>query len=222
MASKKSLHRSSFTRVTLLTIGFVLALCSVGCAGGNGSVPAGVGATNQQPTNSVPTDSGSSGATSSAPHSPTELPECPALFTPVGIALLEADRLVSTPVEPGPGGLADFERIPAGFRTIAIANDSVTCSFILPASERGMVISVVRVSAADRLNIVTALTAGPYDPIVSSSLDSAAEGFGQTVLGDYPYTEAHVLAEDLWVSCFDYYGQAAATYAVDATAGALS
>jgi len=79
-----------------------------------------------------------------------------------------------------------------------------------------MVLSIVRVSAAERATIVATLGGGGYSAIDVGSPVGDHSGFQRTVPGDYPYTEAHALFADIWVSCFDYFGQSATVYALDA------
>jgi hypothetical protein len=204
-------------RITALT---VILLCTLtGCSGGGEPADSATNAAISPSTTSTasPVPSSDDATTTAVPETPTELPSCDAVFTAAGFAIIAANSLTSNPVDPAPGGLGDFDRIIPPLRAIATGNESVTCSFILPASERGMVIAIVRIAPADRAAIVAGLAGAGYSTIASGTLNPGDNGFSLTVTGDYPFTEAHVLSHDTWVSCFDYFGQAATNYAIDAT-----
>ncbi len=208
-------HGAAFAMVTVTVILFTLVCCAGGSL--NGTTDAA-----SSPSTASPVPSPDNATTTATPRAPTDLPRCESIFSAAGFAVVAENGLTATPVDPAPGGLSDFDRIIPTLRAIATSNDSVTCSFILPASERGMVISVVRITPADSAAIVAGLAGAGYAALASGALNAGDSGFTHTVSGEYPYTEAHVLSRDTWVSCFDYFGQAATNYALDSTASIAS
>ena len=167
------------------------------------SGPGGSGAT-------TPAVSPTPGATES-PVTPTPaelvLPGCEDLFSESTKEGLTAEGLepMGDVSAPGQGGYGASD---PSFQALIEAGESVSCTWVLPGSERGLSTSV------------TILSATAADTVAAELL---ATGFTQTrdvysmeTGGEFPHTEAHALYEDFWVSTVDSFGTSASSYTEDA------
>lgn len=132
------------------------------------------------------------------------LPTCDELFTPAQVLELMGDgmELIGDATTPESNG--GFGTSVAELQAIGRAGGSLNCTWVLPASERGLTVSLMVIDASQLAHI-------------NEALDTVGAGTtpvgGGTVIrsfideGDYPFTEAHGLTEVVWVGALDGFGQ---------------
>lgn len=175
-------------------------LLLAGCGGGSSETgPTDIGTS--PPASPPPTESES-------PETPLTLPSCTDLFTEAQVIALMGDSMdalgdVSAP-DAGGYGTSRFE-----LQVLLEERDALNCTWILPASERGLTVSMAIIPEADVATIGGALAAVGA---TASSGSYAIHSFDESVETDpsaleYPYTEAHLIEPGLWVSALDNFGE---------------
>jgi len=138
-------------------------------------------------------------------------PSCDDLFPDSTEAALTAEGLepLGDTSGPGQGGYGASD---PSLQAMIEANESVSCTWVLPGSERGLSTSVTIVSEADSEAVAAALLAAGFTltPGAVGDYYSAESG------GEFPHTETHALYEDFWVATLDSFGTSAALYTEDA------
>jgi hypothetical protein len=169
------------------------------------------------PTETVAETPESSSPAPTAESAPSStLPACDSIFTPAGFALVSSENLQWTDVASGSEsdpGLALFD---SSLEPALIDNESISCSFILPASERGMSVYAILMSDSDTAIVVSFFTGAGYT--VSAPATGAGTIYSIVDEGEYPFTEAHLVRDDILVSSFDSFGLKATDYVADASA----
>jgi hypothetical protein len=175
----------------------------------------------------APSGEGESGATTPAASPTTEVSESPVTSTPAELVLPGCEDLFSESTEealtaeglepmgdvsaPGQGGYGASD--PA-LQALIEAGENVSCTWLLPGSERGLSTSVTMLSAADADTVAAELLA--------SGFTQAGEVYSMETGGEFPRTEAHALHEDFWVSTVDSFGTSASSYTEDALSTVIS
>ena len=129
------------------------------------------------------------------------LPTCEELYTPDEVLMLMGEFMELNPPE-NTGGGSSFPELVA----LLAADGTLRCTWILPASERGLTVSVRASDAASDAAVTAALTAagstgtsaGGDSIIYAISADETPEKSA--------FTEAHFLASGLWVAAYDLFG----------------
>ncbi len=131
------------------------------------------------------------------------LPSCEDLFPESTEAALTAEGLepLGDTSGPGQGGYGAPE---ASLQAVIEANESVSCTWVLPGSERGLSTSVTIVSDADSEAVAAALLAAGF-----AQTSAVGDYYRMESGGEYPHTETHALYEDFWVATLDSFGTAA-------------
>jgi hypothetical protein len=157
---------------------------------------------------------------SPSPDPPSEtvvisaLPNCAEIFSPAMLLVLGGENLQS--VTGIPGSNPDLARYDASLEPVLMGKEQVTCDFVLPVTERGMSMNIFLVSDVDQSQVESFFAAAGYS--VASPVTGVGTIYSFEHDGDYPFTEAHLIRDDLMVSSFDYFGVAAIDYVTDASA----
>jgi hypothetical protein len=134
------------------------------------------------------------------------LPSCDALFTPEEVATLMGDHmeLIGDVSAPGMGGYGAGD--PA-LQAVLETGPSVNCTWILPASERGLTVSVMEASIETQELVRTLMAAvgSTGTPTGGESIIYGYERLESEETG--AFTEAHYLSPEIWVSAHDGNGQ---------------
>lgn len=150
--------------------------------------------------------------------------ESPAAPTPAELVLPGCDELFSESIEgalaaeglepmgevnaPGQGGYGASD---PSLQALIEADQSVSCTWALPGSERGLSTSVTILSATEADTVAAELVASGFTrSTATGDLYSIETG------GEFPRTEAHELFEDFWVATVDSFGTSASLYTEDA------
>lgn len=138
------------------------------------------------------------------------LPSCEDLFQDSTEAALTAEGLepLSDTSGPGQGGYGASD---PSLQAMIEANESVSCTWVLPGSERGLSTSVTIVSDADSEAVAAALLAAGF-----THAGAVGDHYSMESGGEYPHTETHALYEDFWVATLDSFGTDASLYTEDA------
>ena len=182
-------------RLTTATVALATTLVLSGC------LPApGAGG----PTAAPETPSASPSAPEPTPApGPISLPGCAELYTADQVALLiGADlELIGDATHPeSDGGYGtSFPALATELRD----GDSVNCTWILPASERGLTVSFMVVTSAQRDAVTAVLTSAG---IAATPVGGDFSIYAFADDGEYPFTEAHGLGGELWVCAQDGFG----------------
>lgn len=138
---------------------------------------------------------------------PVTLPDCDTIYSPAMVAALTAEsRTNEGDVSAlGPGGLGSFDE---GIQAILSAVDeSVHCTWILPASESGSTTSIALLDDATRTALVAALATAGFTASTTASGDlytiAVEKEFGS-------YTESHLLTAEVWFASAYAHGDAEA------------
>jgi len=146
---------------------------------------------------------------SESPATPVELvlPGCDDLFSESTEGALAAEGLepMGDVSAPGQGGYGASD--PA-LQALIEADESVSCTWVLPGSERGLSTSVTILSATEADTVAAEL--------VASGFTQTGDVYSLATGGEFPRTEAHALHEDFWVSTVDSFGTNAPSYTEDA------
>lgn len=160
----------------------------------------------------TPTASPSTPEASESPAAPEELvlPSCDDLFQDSTEAALTAGGLepLGDTSGPGQGGYGASD---PSFQAMIEANESVSCTWVLPGSERGLSTSVTIVSDSDSEAVAAALLAAGF-----THTSAVGDYYSMESGGEYPHTETHALYEDFWVATLDSFGTDASLYTEDA------
>ncbi len=144
-------------------------------------------------------------ASPSADFDPTTealvLPSCADLYTADQVTALMGEFMALNP----PGGDGGGSRFP-NLRSLLDAEGTLNCTWVLPASERGLTVSVraadTESDGAVRATLMAAGSAG-----TSTGGDSIIFAVAADETPDFiPYSEAHYLAGGVWVAVFDGFG----------------
>ena len=158
------------------------------------------------------TPSPSTPEASESPAVPEELvlPSCEDLFQDPTEAALTAEGLepLGDTSGPGQGGYGASD---PSLQAMIEANESVSCTWVLPGSERGLSTSVTIVSDADSEAVAAALLAAGF-----THASAVGDHYSMESGGEYPHTETHALYEDFWVATLDSFGTDASLYTEDA------
>jgi len=164
------------------------------------------------PGESSPTPSPSAPEASESPAAPEELvlPSCDDLFQDSTEAALTAEGLepLGDTSGPGQGGYGASD---PSLQAKIEANESVSSTWVLPGSERGLSTSVTIVSASDSEAVAAALLAAGF-----THTSAVGDYYSMESGGEYPHTETHALYEDFWVATLDSFGTDAPLYTEDA------
>jgi hypothetical protein len=193
-----------------LSAGIAIALV-IGLSGCVGAEP-----TTAEPPAESPVASTS--VPSVAPEAVSILPECDAAFTSVGFAVIRSENLEWTDVVSGSESDPGLSLLDSRLEPALGNNARTSCSFTLPAAERGMSLYVILMSESDSTATATANFFESNGYTVSSPATGGGTIFSLVVEGDYPFTEARLIRDDLLVSSFDSLGTAAIDYVTDASA----
>jgi hypothetical protein len=131
---------------------------------------------------------------------PLVLPVCEGIYTAAQQELLMGPHLeLSSPSGSG----TNIDELD----TLISANGGLSCTWILPASERGLSVSITTISETDRATVESTLGTAGFTSTPLSGTDvryEFSEGFdGEASEDVYPYTEAHWLLNGAWVSVWD-------------------
>lgn len=187
------MRRSSISRVTAaLALAFV-AVTTAGCA-----------PTPEPVESATPTASTSTSASpSSTPTSePLALPDCLSIYSPALVASLTAEGREPLPdLDAGLGGTLD----PAVRLVLDGLAESVSCGWILPASESGSTTTIAVIDASARAALEAAFAASGF---------TASTALGGTLYSldvdeeFLTYRESHLLVDDFWIGSFFTFGDA--------------
>ena len=164
------------------------------------------------PGESTPTSSPSAPEASESPAPPEELvlPSCDDLFQDSTEAALTAEGL--EPLGDTSGlGQGGYGASDPSLQAMIEANESVSCTWVLPGSERGLSTSVTIVSDSDSEAVAAALLAAGF-----THASAVGDYYSMESGGEYPHTETHALYEDFWVATLDSFGTDASLYTEDA------
>ena len=169
----------------------------------------------------APSGPGESGATTPADSPAPEVSESPAVSTPAELVLPGCEDLFSEATEgalaaeglepmgdvsaPGQGGYGASD---PSLQALIEAGENVSCTWVLPGSERGLSTSVTILSAADADTVAA--------EILATGFIQTGDVYSMETGGEFPRTEAHALHEDFWVSTVDSFGTSATSYTEDA------
>lgn len=143
------------------------------------------------------------------------LPGCDDLFQDSTEAALTAEGLEPFGDTSGPGR-GGFGASDPSLQAMIEANESVTCTWVLPGSERGLSTSVTIVSDSDSEAVAAALLAAGF-----TQTSAVGEHYNMESGGEFPHTETHALYEDFWVATLDGFGTNASLYTEDALDSAI-
>lgn len=137
---------------------------------------------------------------------PLVLPGCEELFPESTEATLAAEGLepqgdVSAP---GQGGYGASD---PSLQALIEADESVSCTWVLPGSERGFSTSVTILSATEADTVAAELEASGF-----AHTEAIGDVYSLETGGEFPRTESHALYEDFWVSTVDSFGTSASRY----------
>jgi hypothetical protein len=188
-------------RPRLVTISVFVALLLSACAP---SVPG-----ESTPT---PTPSPTTPAATESPAAPGELvlPSCDDLFQDSTEAALTAEGLEPFDDTSAPGQ-GSYGASDPSLQAMIEANESVSCTWVLPGSERGLSTSVTIVSDSDSEAVAAALLAAGF-----TRTSAVGDYYSMESGGEFPHTETHALHEDFWVATLDGFGTDASLYTEDA------
>jgi len=147
-----------------------------------------------------------------SPAAPAEfvLPGCDDLFSESIEGALAAEGLEAMGDVSGPGQGGYGASDPA-LQALIEADPSVSCTWVLPGSERGLSTSVTILSATEAETVAEELDASGFTrSTATGDLYSTETG------GEFPRTEAHELYEGFWVATVDSFGTSASLYTEDA------
>lgn len=159
----------------------------------------------------TPVDS-STPEVSESPATPAEfvLPGCDDLFSESIEGTLAAEGLEPMGDVSGPGQ-GGFGASDPSLQALIEADQSVSCTWVLPGSERGLSTSVTILSATESDTVAAELVASGFSQSTATgALYSIETG------GEFPRTEAHELYEGFWVATVDSFGTSASLYTEDA------
>lgn len=166
--------------------------------------PAGPGAGDPTPSASPSATGTPADDTPDEPLPDLVLPACDALFTPGQVSTLMDDgmNLIGDATNPESDG--GFGTSIPELKELLRSGDPVNCTWVLPFTERGLTVSLMIVDASELAQI-------------NSALDGVGAGTtpvgGGTVIrafaeeSEYPFTEAHGLADNLWIGAIDGFGE---------------
>jgi hypothetical protein len=133
---------------------------------------------------------------------PLVLPTCDTLFTDAEVSALMGDGMDGMG-DISPGGAAYGSSVPELEQLIIADSNEFNCTWVLPASERGLTLSFVPANDATRVDVTGLLV-----PLVGTT-DGSAVFYDSATGGDHPYTEAHAVGVpgvELWISVNDGFG----------------
>jgi hypothetical protein len=160
----------------------------------------------------TPSPGPSTPAASASPATPEEpvLPGCDDLFQDSTEAALTAGGLepLGDTSGPGQGGYGASDPT---LQAMIEANESVSCTWVLPGSERGLSTSVTIVSDSDSEAVAATLLAAGF-----TRTSEVGDSYSMESGGEFPHTETHALHEDFWVATLDSFGTDAPLYTEDA------
>lgn len=160
----------------------------------------------------APAPSPSTPEASESPAAPEELvlPSCDDLFQDSTEAALTAEGL--EPLGDTSGlGQGGYGASDPSLQAMIEANESVSCTWVLPGSERGLSTSVTIVSDSDIEAVAAALLAAGF-----TQTSAVGEYYSMESGGEFPHTETHALYQEFWVATLDSFGTEAALYTEDA------
>lgn len=134
------------------------------------------------------------------------IPACADLFSAA-----ERDELWGAALTPVEAPDRPASTIPE-VRERILGADSVNCTWARPATERGVVISIIRADSGFSAETRALFESMGFSPI-GSSLGTMYSGEG---LDTFEYTESHIVAERFWVAVFDGAGIKAAAISMRA------
>jgi hypothetical protein len=138
------------------------------------------------------------------------LPSCEDLFQDSTEAALMAEGLEPLGDTSGPGQ-GSYGASDPSLQAMIEANESVSCTWVLPGSERGLSTSVTILSEADSEAVAAALLAAGF-----THASTVGDQYSMESGGEYPHTETHALYEGFWVATLDSFGTDASLYTEDA------
>lgn len=166
--------------------------------------PAGPGGGDPTPSASPSASAAPDDDASDEPLPDLVLPACEALFTPEQVATLMDDgmNLIGDATNPESDG--GFGTSIPELKELLRSGDSVNCTWVLPFTERGLTVSLMVVDDSELALITTALdgVGAGTTPVGGGTVIRA---FAEE--GEYPFTEAHGLADTLWVGAIDGFGE---------------
>jgi hypothetical protein len=133
------------------------------------------------------------------------IPTCGELFTESQVAALMGPELV-----PLPGDYA--ASVMPELQAWINAADSANCWWGIPATERSVIVSIVRADPALQADVAGFMAANSSDPIPEGSFTI----YSSQGLDTLEYTESHELLPDVWVAVFDGGGLGAAAITIAA------
>lgn len=140
-------------------------------------------------------------ATAAPERAELVLPTCEELFTPDEVLTLMGEFMELNPPENTGGGSSFPELV-----SLLAVDGTLRCTWILPASERGLTVSVRASDAASDAAVTAALTAAGSTG-TSTGGDSILYAIGAEETPERSaFTEAHYLAAGLWVAAYDLFG----------------
>lgn len=170
-------------------------LCLSGCL--PTPEPEGPGSSSPAPTPSPETSS-------EVPLAEIVLPDCEGLYTPEQVTSLIGEGMEGIGDATIPETDGGFGTSISELQTVLRSDDAIHCTWVLPATERGLSVSLMVVTDAELAQINSVLDALG---IGSTSIGGGAEIRSFAVEGEYPFTEAHGLAGTLWISARDGFGE---------------
>ncbi|TAL41858.1 MAG: hypothetical protein EPN91_09710 [Salinibacterium sp.] len=147
-----------------------------------------------------PVASPTASPTPSATPAALVLPTCNTLFTDAQVTELMGDNMQAMG-DISPEGATYGSTVPELQSLIAAAPDEFNCSWIIPASERGLTLSIIPADAATRAQVIDALAPA------TGTVDGSARFFDATTADEmFPFNEANAVGGpgvNLWISVHD-------------------
>ena len=133
------------------------------------------------------------------------LPECADLYTAAEVLSLMGEGMVPADFNPAPENAAygtQFDEL----RAELAAGDSLNCTWVLPASERGLTVSVMLATPEQFELVSSTLRASGSDGTSTGGESIIFAISAEETPESSPYTEAHYLSPEIWVSARDLFG----------------
>ncbi len=144
---------------------------------------------------------------------PIVLPGCEDLYTAAQVMLLMGGDLELIGDATNPESDGGFGTSIPDLKTELRDGPAVNCTWVLPASERGLTVSFMVIDEVQQSEIVALLDAAGAGT-TSIGGDFAIHAFagaldtGETEAGgEFPFTEAHGIGPGIWVCAFDGHGE---------------